>query len=89
MINTSALNKIHEKYNGDHDLGPDAPIHWSVEELAHLVGKLVDHIEKMEEKFKKISIYIDQDEVYNGLKNQITVKLLIDGAVISEDSVIV
>lgn len=49
-MNTNALDRIHERYNADHDLGPDAPIHWSVEELAQLVGKLVKVVEQQAEQ---------------------------------------
>ena len=53
-MNTSALDKIHSRYNGDHDVGPDAPVHWSVEELAHLVGRLVRKVEELEERLTEL-----------------------------------
>lgn len=49
-MNTGALDKIHDAYNADHDLGPEAPIHWSVEELAQLVGKLIEEVEELHEQ---------------------------------------
>jgi hypothetical protein len=45
---TSALAKIHNAYNPDLDTGPTAPIHWSVESLADLVGKLIDRVDILE-----------------------------------------
>lgn len=51
-INTSALRKIHQSYNPEHDLGPDAPIHWSVEQLTDLVGRLVEAIEAQDERIE-------------------------------------
>jgi hypothetical protein len=53
-MDTRALDKIHSRYNGDHDIGPDAPVHWSVEELAWLVGKLVQKVEELEAKVQQL-----------------------------------
>lgn len=49
-MNTSALDKIHQRYNPEHDLGPDAPIHWSVEELANLFGELIEKVIEQEKQ---------------------------------------
>jgi hypothetical protein len=54
-MNTSALDKIHARYNPEHDLGPDAPVHWSVEELAHLVGRLVKKVEALEAEIENMN----------------------------------
>lgn len=53
-MNTSVIRKIHQRYNPEHDLGPDAPIHWSVEELADLVGQLVEKVEAQELQIKAL-----------------------------------
>jgi hypothetical protein len=53
-MDTRALDKIHSHYNADHDLGPDAPIHWSVEELACLVEKLVEKVEYLEAELENV-----------------------------------
>lgn len=52
-IRTDGLEKIHNRYNGEWDLdkSPTAPpIHWSVEELAHVCDALADHITEMEKR---------------------------------------
>ena len=53
-INTTAIEKIHNHYNADHDLGPDAPIHWSVEELAIIAGRLVAKVEELEAEVEEL-----------------------------------
>ena len=47
-MNTSALDKIHNAYNPEHDIGPTAPIHWSVAALASLIEKLIDRVDDLE-----------------------------------------
>ena len=54
MINTSALDKIHNRYNPEHDLGPDAPVSWATEDLAWLLGKAIEHIEALEERLVQL-----------------------------------
>ena len=49
-MNTLAIDKIRSRYNAEHDMGPDAPIHWSVMELAELVSKLIDRVDELEEQ---------------------------------------
>jgi uncharacterized small protein (DUF1192 family) len=53
-LNTSGLTKIFSRYNADHDLGPDAPIPWHVNELAELVHVLVEHVEDLEAEIERI-----------------------------------
>ena len=53
-MDTRTLYKIHSRYNADHDIGPDAPIHWSVEELAELVGKMIERIDELEAQVERL-----------------------------------
>ena len=53
-MNTSALDKINRRYNPEHDTGPDAPVHWSVAELADLVERLVNKVEEQERQIKAL-----------------------------------
>jgi hypothetical protein len=48
MIDRRGIAKIQECYNADHDLGPDAPVHWTIAELANVVDKLCSRIEELE-----------------------------------------
>lgn len=58
-INTRELDKINQAYNGDHDLGPDAPVQWSVFELAYMVGKLVKIIEEQDERIERLQSRVE------------------------------
>lgn len=53
-IDTRALDKIHRYYDADHDSGPEAPVQWGIEDLAHLVGRLVEVIEKQQEQIEAL-----------------------------------
>jgi len=47
-MNRTTIDKIRNHYNPEHDLGPDAPVQWSVMELAELVARLIDKVESLE-----------------------------------------
>lgn len=47
-INKQALTRIQNCYDPEHDIGPQAPIHWTTYELTLIVEKLVEHIEALE-----------------------------------------
>ena len=51
-INRSDLDDVLREYNPDHDLGPEAPVHWSVGKLADMIERLVEVIEKQDERLK-------------------------------------
>lgn len=44
------LEKIEERYSPNHDVGPDAPIHWSVYELMLAVRALSHRISHLESR---------------------------------------
>jgi predicted RNase H-like nuclease (RuvC/YqgF family) len=50
MINRYGLEQVQRDYNPDHDIGPSAPVHWSVARLAETVEKLCDHVDQLEEQ---------------------------------------
>lgn len=52
-MDTSAIDKIRNRYNPEHDLGPDAPVQWSVMELAELVEKLSKKVDELEQKLEQ------------------------------------
>ena len=45
MINRSTIEKIRSRYNPEYDMPSDAPVQWSVMELAELVDKLITKVE--------------------------------------------
>lgn len=49
----SQIQKIHNRYNPEHDLGGDAPIHWSVEALADVIEKMDKRIEALEAELEE------------------------------------
>jgi hypothetical protein len=60
MPSKSGIRKIINRYNPEHDLGPDAPIHWSVFELADIVDDLVDIVEKQQEQIDRLLAAVPQ-----------------------------
>ena len=61
-MNTRAIEQIKARYNPEHDLGADAPIHWSVMELAELVEVLVEHVENLELQIKALQERRNENE---------------------------
>lgn len=48
------LRKIRYAYNGDHDLGPDAPVTWREHALLLAVEDLQEQIEELEAKVSRL-----------------------------------
>lgn len=82
-MTASALDKIYRAYNPEHDLGPEAPIHWSVAELAYLVGKLIEKVNAQELQIKALqnatpsgalSEASDENPMYDEYKHRYSIK---------------
>lgn len=59
------LDKIEREYDPDHDLGPDAPVHWSVAELVEVCREQSQQIEELQ------NLATAQKHVINGLTSQV------------------
>ncbi len=58
MSVNSSLKKIESRYNPEHDLGPDAPIHWSVAELVSVCRTQAEQISSLTIKARKLEALI-------------------------------